>query len=110
MRDFLSFNSLITPGLLIFFYYFFAVMIPVLLWMLKEYLLKRFSLFESIYEQTGDLYRSFTLKQRFYSIAFLLFVFFIMELILRMMFEVMIAYFDMHSYLYEITQSLAKGV
>jgi len=110
MSDFLSFNSLITPNILIFFYYFFAVMIPVFLWMLKDYLLKKFSLFKSVYEQSGDLYRSLTPKQQLYTVVFLLFVFFFMELMLRMMFEMMIAYFDMHNYLYEITQHLDKGV
>jgi len=97
MNDFLSFNLLITPSILIFFYYFFAVMIPVSIWILKDYLLKRFSLFENLFRQK---------QEQIYAVVFLLVLFLFLELMLRMMFEMIIAYFDIHNYLYKITQHI----
>jgi len=97
--DILNFNTLITPNVLIFFYYIGAFLFPFLLWSGRFYLLKKFHYLKRL-EQENKLF--------LWTVLVLFFIF--VELGWRMMFEMMIAYFDMHNYLYDIAQSLNKKV
>ena len=106
MSDFLTFNSFITPDILILFYYIGAIGVPVFLWYSKNYLLKKFSFFQDAYDGAGAVFGTLSKKQQRLTIALFLAAFLFMELMLRMMFEMIIAYFDIHDYLYEIQRNL----
>ena len=88
MKDFLEFNTFITKYVLIFFYYLFTILLPVVLYYAKDYLKKRFNL-----------------KIKSIKTWIILIVLFLMaELFIRMFFEMLIGYFDMHDYLYQISR------
>ncbi|MDF1877773.1 DUF4282 domain-containing protein [Sulfurimonas sp. SAG-AH-194-L11] len=90
MWKFLTFNTFIAQDILALFYYIFALALPYFLWHWRLEI-KTFS------------YR-FISKRHAVFIAIFIFVF--TELFLRMMFEAMIGYFDMHDFLYTISQKL----
>ena len=89
MLDFLSFNKFITPYILIIFYYIGAILVP-------------FILFYYRYKIFSKLKVNFGFK--FWLIAILMFL--CMEICWRVIFEFLIAYFDMHKYLYNIENRL----
>ena len=95
MQDFLTFNTFITPSLLILMYYIGAVVIPLLSWYLAAWIHKNYlSSVSGLVKE--EIKRRTTAKQRLYTvIAFVLCLLF-MEIFWRMMFEFFIAYFDMH--------------
>jgi len=92
MWDFLTFNSFITQNILILFYYLGAVVFPVILWLKKDPVLSKLSFIKISDENKTTIYLT------------ILVLFLLMEIFWRMMFEVMIGYFDMHDYLYQISQ------
>ncbi len=106
MNDFLTFNTFIAQDILIFFYYVGAVIMPVILWFSRDYLLKKVSLFNSVNTFLKGFFESLNLKNKTITIIGFVMIFFCMELCWRMIFEAMIGYFDMHNYLYEISRSL----
>ena len=93
--DFLRFNTFIAQDVLVFFYYIFAILVPLFLWALRPYIIEKFPAVKT-------LEKSLSLK----SILLFFAIFLCMELCLRMVFEAMIGYFDMHDYLFEIVKSL----
>ncbi len=102
MIDFLTFKSFITPFFLIVFYYIGAVIIPIfsflfILWIRDRYFLE-FSL--RIKKILKD---KISFVQRVVFIALFIFSFLAMEIFWRMIFEFMIAYFDMHDALMRLT-------
>ena len=92
MWDFLTFNSFITQNILILFYYLGAVVFPIILWLKKDPVLSKLSFIKISDENKTTIYLT------------ILVLFLLMEIFWRMMFEVMIGYFDMHDYLYQISQ------
>jgi len=102
MSDFLSFNSFVTPYVLIFFYYILAIIIPIVLWNMRTYILKKVSTLKELDTNVKGIFNSLSIKNKIIIIAMFLMIFFCMQLCLRMMFEMMIGYFDMHEYLREI--------
>ena len=88
MKDFLTFEFFITPYILIFFYYFGVLFIPALLVVYRK---KVFSLIQK------------DIQWQFYVGFIALFLF--LQLVWRMMFEMMIGYFDMHNYLQTLVQN-----
>jgi len=91
MFDILTFNTFISSKVLIIFYYLFSFLIPISMLYAKNYFYGNMSFLNNLKgKQKWKVYVSF----------FLLFIF--MELFLRMFFEAMIGYFDMHNYLYEM--------
>ncbi|WP_297430917.1 DUF4282 domain-containing protein [Sulfurimonas sp.] len=106
--DFLRFNTFITQDVLIFFYYIFAILVPLFLWYLRPYILKKVSFFQTVDKGAMSVYKNLDKEKKFLFLLFLFSLFFCMELCLRMVFEAMIGYFDMHNYLYEIATHL-KG-
>ena len=98
MWDILSFNTFITKYVLVFFYYLFALLAPLVLFLLKDYLLKKYP----------QLQRYFQGKSKKWTLTIIFLMLFFWELFLRMFFEMLIGYFDMHDYLHTISQTL-KG-
>ncbi len=94
MKDFLTFQTFITPTLLIFMYYVGAVIIPIL----NLYLLRWI---KTVYKT--EIETSTTFKKRSIGYAVFFISFFCMEILWRVMFEFFIAYFDMHDALMKLT-------
>jgi len=90
--NFLSFNTFITQYVLIFFYYLGVFLIPFLLFRYRAKI-------ESLANiNTQNMLVKF--------IVFMI-LFFMMELILRMFFEMMIGFFDLHDYAQLIKSSVS---
>ncbi len=103
MNDFLIFKSFISIDILIFFYYVGAIIIPYALYKSKYYLINKFKIFDIFNKLILKIFNLFDDKKKS-SIKILLFLLFIfMEIFWRMMFEMMIAYFQMRDYLQTIT-------
>ena len=96
--DFLTFNVFITKYVLIFFYYLFSIGFPIGFLLFKGKILKSFPKIERYLKEKTSL--------KFWLIVTVLFLF--GELFFRMFFEMLIGYFDMHDYLYEIANGLEK--
>ena len=104
--DFLTFKQFITTDILLFCYYIGAFIIPVLLYYARHYLVKNSSLIRTFNEFLQHTFASLNVKnQRYAKIVFVL-IFLTMEIVWRMMFEVMIGYFQMHDYLQQIASKL----
>ena len=102
MEDFLSFNRFITQDVLIVFYYLGALLMPILLYLFRGYLLEHVSFFKTVSDRLRTFYGKFGLKEKILFWLVFLTLFLCMELCWRMIFEAMIGYFDMHDYLYQI--------
>ena len=88
MYDFLTFESFLTPKVLILFYYMGVVFLPLLLWRYKK--------------NVKILYEIYNFQNRGKVVLYLVLLFVMMQIGWRVMFEMMIAYFDMHHYLQEM--------
>jgi len=108
MYDFLSFNSFITQKVLVFFYYLSAIGIPLLLFMYRKNLVQKFLFLARVELWIVSLFNSLKRQDKILAIIVIIFIFFFMELIWRMIFEAMIGYFDMHDYLQELSQDKAR--
>ncbi len=106
MRDILSFNTFVTQDILIFFYYVGAVIMPVVLYVFKGYLIEHISFLKTVNEKLHTLYGAFSSGQKTVFWVMFVIMFLCMELCWRMIFEAMIGYFDMHDYLYQIANRL----
>ena len=93
MKDFLTFQTFITPTLLIFIYYVGALLIPLFSWYFARWI-------KTAYKT--ELETKTTFKQRFITYAAFFISFFFMEVLWRVMFEFFIAYFDMHDALMKL--------
>ena len=101
MRDFLTFQTFITPTLLILMYYIGAILIPIVSWYLARWIQK--SYFTEISKSIKEEFQTkTTFKQRFIVYAAFIICFLFMEVLWRMMFEFFIAYFDMHDALMKL--------
>ena len=85
IKEFLSFDIFVTKYILIFFYYLFALLLPVVLYYFKQKIEIKF-------------------KIKSWMIVLVLIV--LAELFMRMFFEMLIGYFDMHDYLFSISKRL----
>ncbi|AKF25054.1 hypothetical protein YH65_06345 [Sulfurovum lithotrophicum] len=106
MKDILTFNTFITQDILVFFYYVGAVLMPVVLYFFKDYLIENISFVKTIYDKLYMFYSSFSSKRKIVFWMMFITIFLCMELCWRMMFEAMIGYFDMHDYLYKIANKI----
>lgn len=103
MWDFLTFRRFITDELLVFFYYVGAIAVPALLWMMRIYFARKFSLFQKLQLVQKRFYASLSNKDRMIIAIIVFSVFLCMEIMWRMIFETMIAYFQMRDYLQEMS-------
>ncbi len=103
MRDILLFNTFVTQDVLILFYYIGALLMPLVLYLFRGEIIKHISFFKRINDTLKDFYSKFTSTQKIVFWLVFITIFLCMELCWRMMFEMMIGYFDMHNYLYQIS-------
>ena len=101
MQDFLTFQTFITPTLLLLMYYVGAVLIPLLSWTLARWIKRSyFSELSGIVKE--EIHSGTTSKQRFLLLLAFLLSFLAMEILWRVIFEFFIAYFDMHDALMQL--------
>jgi len=101
--DILRFKHFIAVDVLITVYYVGALVVPVALWWGRGALIKRFETLARLDVKVRSLYASMTLRNRIYAGLLLVGSFLMMELMWRMMFETVIAYFQMREYLEQLT-------
>jgi hypothetical protein len=89
--NFLTFESFISIPVLIAFYYFGALVIPALLWVKRSWVIK----------VTDVLARTFPIATSRLILGFMV-LFIGFEVMWRMMFEMLIGYFQMREYLQHI--------
>jgi hypothetical protein len=94
MKDFLTFQTFITPALLMVMYYIGAVLIPVFSWYFVHWI-------KTVYKKELEHHTTFKQRSIVYTAFFI--SFFSMEILWRMMFEFFIAYFDMHDALMKLS-------
>lgn len=99
MWHFLTFECFIAIPLLLLGYYLGAVLLPLVLWLSRHYLLDKFSLLNWIDQQRNLIFKQLSQRDRIIVIVLLFLMFVAMEIIWRMMFEAMIGYFQMHDFL-----------
>ena len=91
--DFLTFKSFISIEALIIFYYIGALILPVGLWLLTDWLIRKYDFFEAAYKKGKDMiWKSLDKKQQTKLLMLFIFFFLFMELFWRMLFEFLIAY------------------
>jgi hypothetical protein len=91
MLDFLAFRTFITPSVLLIAYYSGAVMMPLVGWAVMRWLKQRYA-------------PDFIPPKRGYLLALFLLCFLCGELFWRIFFEFLIAYFDMHDALMQMSR------
>ncbi|ADV45827.1 DUF4282 domain-containing protein [Nitratifractor salsuginis] len=102
MHDVLAFNHFITQDVLIVFYYIGAILMPLLMWLGRGWIVRNIAFAKRWDERLKRLNTSLSKRGKITTILAVIGFFLCMELCWRMVFEAMIGYFDMHDYLYEI--------
>ena len=101
--DFLTFKSFISTEVLIIFYYLGALILPIGIWLLFTWLIRKYRLLNSAYENGKEIiWKSLSRKQRINLVIFFVTSFLFMELFWRMFFEFLIAYMQMRDALLQI--------
>jgi len=91
--DFFTFKSFISTEALIIFYYLGALILPIGLWILLIWLIRKHILIKIYYENSKEfLWKLLSRKQKAKLIGFYIIIFLFMELFWRMLFEFLIAY------------------
>jgi len=94
--DYLTFKTFISTEVLIIFYYLGALILPIGLWLLLTWLIRKYRLLNTAYENGKELlWKSLNRKQQIKFIAFFVISFLFTELFWRMLFEFLIAYMQM---------------
>ena len=91
--DFLTFKSFISTEVLIIFYYIGAAILPVGVWFLIAWLIRKYNLVDAAYKKGKEtIWKSLNKKQQTKLVIFFISFFLFMELFWRMLFEFLIAY------------------
>ena len=91
--DFLTFKTFISTEVLIIFYYIGALILPIGLWILLTWLVRKYRFLDTAYESGKEMiWKSLTNKQQTKLVSFFITAFLFMELFWRMLFEFLIAY------------------
>ncbi len=91
--DFITFKSFISTEVLIIFYYIGALILPVGLWTLLTWLIRKYKYLNTAYENgKAIVWKSLNKQQQTKLVAFFITCFLFMELFWRMLFEFLIAY------------------
>jgi hypothetical protein len=94
--DFLIFETFISPVALIVFYYMGAIIMPIFVWFLSRWLMKKVAPLEQGYQESKRVvWATLTLRYKILFILLFVMAFLFMELMWRMMFEFLIAYMQM---------------
>ena len=102
--DFLTFKKFISTDILIIFYYFGALILPVGMWLLLTWFIRKYRLFNTVYESGKEIiWKLLNRKQKIKFVAFFISLFLFMELFWRMLFEFLIAYLQIREALVSIT-------
>lgn len=108
LRDFLSFQTFVSPYALIGFYYLGALAMPLATWALMIWARRRMHLLGDAYELARWLaLNRLSPGQRALVMALVLSAFLFMELLWRMMFEFLIGYLQMRDALLQFGRDLA---
>lgn len=102
MKEFLTFETFITPTLLIFIYYIGAVVIPIVSWYFVHWIKTAYFSKTDMKGKAASLSVSLTMRQRTIVFTIFLISFLLMEMFWRMIFEFFIAYFDIHDALMKL--------
>ena len=94
MTDFLTFKKFISIDILILSYYIGAIVIPIAMWLSKDYLQRKFKILDRFNSFLVKLFGTISLKKRVLSIALFIAIFISMQIAWRMCFEAMIGYFQ----------------
>ena len=97
MIDFLTFKTFITPSLLVVMYIMGALVMPVVSYYISRWIVTRY-----FSKQKALFYANTTPKQRLVLLLMFLGCFFCMEIMWRIMYEFVVAYFDMHAALMKL--------
>lgn len=101
--DFLTFKSFISTEALIIFYYIGAFILPVGIWILLIWLIRRYKYLNTAYESGKAIaWKSLNKQQQAKLVAFFITTFLFMELFWRMLFEFLIAYMQIRDALLKI--------
>lgn len=93
MMDFLTFKKFISPTVLIVFYYIGAVLIPLAIFLLRKWIIRKINTFYSAEQMLQKMLLSaLTTKQKAQLLFAFILCFLCMELFWRMLFEYLIAY------------------
>jgi hypothetical protein len=107
IADFLAFRTLISPSLLILFYYLGALGVPIMGWIAARWLLRRLRWMAPAYTSGRAAMNRLTRRRdrrlvgTLFALMFI-FMFLAMEIGWRMMFEFMLAYFQMRDALLDL--------
>jgi hypothetical protein len=102
MKEFLTFQTFITPTLLICIYYVGVLLVPLLSWILIRRIEKIY-LSKKVNNMQEDVKVHLTFRQRFIIYMFFIISLLCMEIMWRIMLEFFIAYFDMHDALMKLS-------
>jgi hypothetical protein len=93
MMDFLTFKSFISIEALIVFYYIGALLLPIALWLILLWLVRKYKLFNAAFTHTKEMiWKVLSTKQQTQLLLFFMILFLFMQLFWRMLFEFLIAY------------------
>ena len=91
--NYLTFKSFISTEVLIIFYYLGALVLPIGIWYLLTWLIRKYRLLNAAYENGNELlWKALNIKQQTKFVAFFVISFLFMELFWRVFFEFLIAY------------------
>jgi len=101
--DYLTFRSFISPHVLVACYYIGALGVPIGSWFFARWIKRKYWFVSDIYESSKSMIFSITrTKDRMLFYFLFTLLFFCMEIIWRMVFEFLIAYFQMRDGLLEL--------
>ena len=101
--DYFTFKSFISTEVLIIFYYLGALILPIGVWFLLTFLIRKYKLINTAYENGKEIiWKSLNRKQQTKLVVFFITSFLFMELFWRMFFEFLIAYMQMRDALLQI--------
>lgn len=108
MYEYLSFQRLIAQDILITLYYFGVIATPIFLWYIRSFIMKKLTSAKDIENIVTNYYAQLSLKNKIKLWFVFISLFICMQLCWRMIFEMMVAYFHMHEYLYEINTKMQE--
>ena len=101
--DFFTFKTFISTEALIIFYYLGAIILPIFLWFMLSWFVRKYKLLEITYKNGKEFFwKLLTKKQQTKFIILFLVAFLFMELFWRMLFEFLIAYMQIRDALLQI--------
>jgi hypothetical protein len=101
--DFLTFKSFISTEVLIICYYLGGLILPICVWLLLTWFIRKYKLVNTAYENGKEIiWASLNRKQQTKIVVFFVTLFLFAELFWRMLFEFLIAYMQMRDALLQI--------